>query len=784
MVRTHGSLTDQLVDEAPDAVIVSREDGTITLANQRAHEMFGYPTGSLLGESIDALVPDEVRPGHPAQREGYLASEHPPLRRLPLRGRRRDGQVFPVEVSLAAVTAPNGDMLVTSVLRDDTAHREAEQARTLLASIVQSSHDAIVTTDLDGVVLSWNPGAELLYGHLADKMIGHPIDRIIPEDRRRDEAEILALVRIGGRMDRYRTSRLHADGTAITVSVLVSPLRDGTGTIVGMTSTARDISEREHAEARVQAVLDAAPDALLGVDDAGNVVLVNAEAERLFGHPRYDLTTMAVHRLLPDGLPPAAAMLRTGGDSTPLDTEVFGDVAGQPAPRWATRTARRSDGDRLPVEISCSALDTGDGVIVVAAVRDITDRLAAEAEQLALREEAEQRRTEARMQRAERLESLGQLAGGVAHDFNNLLAVILNYASFIVEDAPDTPLASDAEQIARAARRGSDLTHQLLAFARREVIRPRPLDVSTVVTEVTQMLRRSLGEHIALKATTAPLPPVMADPGQLEQVLVNLAVNARDAMPAGGHLTIDTAEVDLDQDHPAVHSGLEPGPFVRIRVSDTGTGMPRDVIAKAFDPFFTTKPSGEGTGLGLATVYGIITQAGGTVQIYSEPGFGTTITILLPVTDAAVPQNRPAQAPPELSGHGATVLVVEDEDALRDVTERILRRGGYTVLTAANGHEALRICTDHDGPIDVLLTDVIMPGMLGKDIAEAVSAARPGTRVVFMSGYAQPVLTTHGTLAADVHLLEKPFTGAELMQALHEQLRNSPDPGLAKGPAG
>ncbi|MEV8508463.1 PAS domain S-box protein [Actinoplanes sp. NPDC051475] len=784
MVQTLASLTGQLVDEAPDAVIVSREDGTIVLANRRAHEMFAYPAGNLLGRSVDDLVPEDARPQHPAHRVGYLASEHPPLRRLPLRGLRRDGQVFPVEVSLAAVTTPDDEVLVTSVLRDDTVHREAEQARTLLASIVQSSHDAIVTTDVDGVVMTWNPGAEVLYGFPSDKMVGRPIDRIIPEERRVDEAEILALVRIGGRMDRYRTTRLHADGTSLTVSVLVSPLRDPRGTIVGMASTARDISEREHAEGRVQAVLDAAPDALLGVDDAGNVVLVNAEAERLFGYPRYDLTQMAVHRLLPDGLPPAAAMLRIGGDSTPLDTERIGASAdaGDQAPRWATRTARRRDGAELPVEISCSALDTGEGVIVVATVRDITDRLAAEAEQQALREETERQKIEARLQRTQRLESLGQLAGGVAHDFNNLLAVILNYASFIVEDAAGTPLARDAEQIARAARRGSDLTHQLLAFARREVIRPRPLDVSTVVTEVEQMLQRSIGEHISLATTTGPLPPVMADPGQLEQVLVNLAVNGRDAMPSGGHLTIDTAAVAVDEDHPATRAGLPPGSYVRIRVSDTGTGMPKEVIDKAFDPFFTTKPSGQGTGLGLATVYGIITQAGGTVQIYSEAGFGTTITVLLPVTDVAVPEARPTDTARDFNGHGATVLVVEDETALREVTERILRRGGYTVISAADGREALQISGEHQGVIDLLLTDVIMPGMLGKDIADAITAARPGIRVVFMSGYAQPVLTTHGTLAADVLLLEKPFTGEELMTALHEQLSHARDGEEADAP--
>jgi two-component system, cell cycle sensor histidine kinase and response regulator CckA len=517
-------------------------------------------------------------------------------------------------------------------------------------------------------------------------------------------------------------------------------------------------------------VLDAAPDALLGVDADGHVVLVNAEAERMFGYPRHDLTHMAVRRLLPDGLPAASAVLRTGGDSTPLDTE---RLTGAPTQGWATRIARRRDGADLPVDISCSALDTGDGLIVVAAVRDITDRLAVEAEQQALRAEAEQQKMEARFQRTQRLESLGQLAGGVAHDFNNLLAVILNYAAFIVEDGAGTPFAQDAEQIARAARRGSDLTHQLLSFARREVIRPRALDVNTVVTEVHQMLQRSIGEHITLAVQTADsLPAVMADPGQLEQVLVNLAVNARDAMPGGGHLTIDTAAVSVDADHAAGRAGLSPGRYVRLRVSDTGTGMPKDVIDKAFDPFFTTKPSGQGTGLGLATVYGIITQAGGTVQIYSETGLGTTITVLMPVTDAAVAAESSRPPPVVIDGHGITVLVVEDEDALREVTERILRRAGYTVLTAADGVQALRRAKAYPHRIDLLLTDVIMPGMLGKDVAAAVVAERPDTRVLFMSGYAQPVLTTHGTLTADVHLLEKPFTSAELMEAMQAQLRH------------
>jgi PAS domain S-box-containing protein len=631
---------------------------------------------------------------------------------------------------------------------DDPAHQA------LLASIVQSSHDAIVSTDLDGTILTWNPSAERLYGYPAERVLGWPVDALIPPDRRMDEAEIRTLVAAGGRVDRYRTVRIRDDGSAVAVSLLVSPLAGPDGKTVGVTTIARDVSERERAEAQVQAVLDAAPDPLVGVDGSGRIVLVNSQAERLFGYGRFDMIDMPVRYLLPGGLPDAPANL--------------GHAAG-PAELLAAphRTAVRRDGSEVPVEISLSALRTDDGPIVLAAVRDIADRIATQNEQHRLREEAERQKLEARLQRTQRLESLGQLAGGVAHDFNNLLAVILNYAAFIIEDAPGTPFAADAEQIARAGRRGTELTHQLLAFARREVIRPRALNVNTVVADVEQMLGRSIGEHITLATDLGDgLPPVMVDPGQLEQVLVNLAVNARDAMPAGGRLTIDTALVQVGEERP----GLSPGPYVRVRVSDTGTGMPPDVQDRAFDPFFTTKPSGEGTGLGLATVYGIVTQAGGTVQIYSEPGLGTTITVLLPPTEEAtqLEPNPPAEA--DLQGQGQTILVVEDETALRQVTSRILRRGGYTVLAAPDGDAALQLTRDYPGTIHLLLTDVVMPGMLGKELAQRLRVLRPSTPVLYMSGYAQPVLASHGTLDPDVVLLEKPFTGVELLIAIRQQL--------------
>jgi signal transduction histidine kinase/CheY-like chemotaxis protein len=377
---------------------------------------------------------------------------------------------------------------------------------------------------------------------------------------------------------------------------------------------------------------------------------------------------------------------------------------------------------------------------------------------------------------AQRLESLGQLAGGVAHDFNNLLGVILNYVSFVSEDvAAATALAgpdparhleaasADLAEVKKAAERAAGLTHQLLVFARRDVIRPQVLDLDTVITAVEKMLRRTIGEHVELVTSLAGnLWPVLADPGQLEQVLVNLAVNARDAMPAGGTLTIDTGNVTVDADTIAGGSGARKGRNVRLRVSDTGTGMPPGVAQHVFEPFFTTKPDGGGTGLGLATVYGILTQADGNIRIYSEPGIGTTFTITLPVTaEAATP--IAVAVPYQRAPKGETVLVVEDEEALREVTKRIFTRNGYQVITAADGPEALRVAADHLGEIHLLVTDVVMPHMLGKEVAEKVRLIRPEIEVVFMSGYARGMLTSEGRLDPGVALVEKPFSEADLL---------------------
>jgi PAS domain S-box-containing protein len=524
-------------------------------------------------------------------------------------------------------------------------------------------------------------------------------------------------------------------------------------------------------------LLEGAPDAMVCVAENGQVVLVNAQAERLFGYRREELVGRPVEILVPDAAKAPHVAYRARYLADPK-TRVMGAAA--------AFSCLRRDGSTFPAEISLSVIDTGDGRLVMAAVRDVAERLELQAERERLRRAADRDRMEAQLQQSRRLESLGELAGGVAHDFNNLLAVISNYAAFVGEELAKAPVQAnwtsvrdDVRQIERAAERGSDLTHQLLAFARRDVVQPRPLNLNEVIADVKQMLVRTLGEHVVLKTELAPeLCPVLADPGQLEQVLANLAVNARDAMPGGGSLTVTTVGADVDAGDPASLAGLAPGRYACLTVGDTGVGMSKEVLDHAFEPFFTTKPKGQGTGLGLATVYGIIMQARGHVQVSSEPGNGTTFTILLPATGrGAVARQEPERA--RCGGAGETVLVVEDEPAMRDVTRRILSRNGYHVITASGGHEAIDIAANRADAIDVVLTDVVMPRMLGNEAAERIRELRPSVKVVFMSGYTHGVLDTQGVVAAGVNLIEKPFTEKSLLAKLREVIAGD-EPGRCR----
>jgi len=372
----------------------------------------------------------------------------------------------------------------------------------------------------------------------------------------------------------------------------------------------------------------------------------------------------------------------------------------------------------------------------------------------------EQKRLQQQFIQSQKMEAVGMLAGGVAHDFNNLLTVIKGYAEVIESSLrPQDPLRRDLEQILKAANQASKLTSQLLAFSRKQILQPEILDLNAVILNMSSMLRRLIGEHIDFVTRTQPdLGFISADPGQMQQILLNLAVNARDAMPQGGQLTIETANAEFDDDYVLEHPQTRPGPYVMLAVSDSGLGMDPETQAHLFEPFFTTKEKGKGTGLGLATGYGIVKQSGGFIWVYSEAGRGTTFKIYFPRVEGKKPELKAESKAESLFGGNETVLVVEDEASVRALTSRILRERGYNILQASNGNEAFEIARKYEGVIHLLITDVVMPGMGGKALASQFQTIRPETRVLYVYGYTDNAIVHQGILDSGVSFLQKPFT--------------------------
>jgi hypothetical protein len=504
-------------------------------------------------------------------------------------------------------------------------------------------------------------------------------------------------------------------------------------------------------EARYRGLLEAAPDAMVVVDQAGDIVLLNLQAERQFGYQRDELVSQPVTNIIPKGF--AERLIAD-------DLRSAADAMAQQIGAGIELVGLRKDGTQFPIEIMLSPLESADGILVTAAIRNISGRKEAEGQLL----------------QAQKLESIGRLAGGIAHDFNNMLFVIHGYAELLTEDLspanrvrlePDRALLS-VNAITNAADRAATLTAQLLAFSRQQVIRPQVLSLNAAIDDLEPMIRQLIGENVRLVVSLdVDGGCIRGDPGQLDQVLVNLVVNARDAMPDGGTVTIETQNILVDEPYAVSHFDVQPGPYLLLSVTDTGVGMDRATRDHLFEPFFTTKQPGKGTGLGLATTYGIVRQAGGSIWVYSELGIGSSFKLFFPRVDAAVSTSVPEIVPAPASGTG-TLLVVEDERAVREMTDLMLTRSGYNVVGVADGAEAMVALEKLEGTIEVLITDVIMPGMSGLELAEWTMDRYPNVGVVLLSGYTAGTLDLERVTAQGAVFVPKPVTSGHLLSAVQQ----------------
>jgi two-component system cell cycle sensor histidine kinase/response regulator CckA len=644
--------------------------------------------------------------------------------------------------------------------RERAALRESEIRS---AAIVRCSLDAIVGMDHMGRVIEFNPAAERCFGYSRAEALGQSLaDLIIPE--RFHEGH------------RVRLQTAGAQGAVVEKPLeLTAKRRDGTEFPIERTITRldarsppilmgfiRDLSERAKAEAaRLELqtrFTRLAESGLVGIiigESSGSIVEANAAFLSMVGYSHDDLAkglvswaSMTPPEWVPMGVA-ATEQLRIHGVAGPWEKEYL-----------------RKDGSRVPVLVGVATLEGNKNISLSI---DLTQRKQAEAGRA--RAEEALRQSEEQLRQAQKMEAVGRLAGGVAHDFNNVLSVILSYAELIVGDLkPADPLWADVEEIRKAASRAAGLTRQLLLFSRQQVVEPKVMDLNEVLASMDKMRQRILGEDVELVSVPAKAAGrVKVDPSHVEQVILNLVVNARDAMPTGGKLTIATANVVLDDDYARSHFPAKAGPHVMMAVSDTGMGMDRETQTRIFEPFFTTKEKGKGTGLGLSTVFGIVHQSGGNIWVYSEPGKGTTFKIYLPRVDAELDVLTPAVAPTTLHGT-ETILLAEDEEQVRSIVLNVLLRQGYHVIPAQSGGEALLLSERHSGTIDLLLTDVVMPSMSGPELAKRLAATRPDMKVLCMSGYTDDSIVRHGVLESGVAFIQKPITPTTLLTKVREVL--------------
>ena len=613
---------------ALDCIMTFDEEGRIAEFNPAAERTFGYRKEQVLGKPIVEMILPEAMRGRVPRALGLAPSLDPTEtvlgKRLELTVMRSDGSEFPAEVAVSRI-CPSGKPLYTAYLRDLSERKAAERITSELAAVVENSNDAIIACTLEGIIRSWNQGAERLFGHTAEEAVGQPLEMLFPPDRLDEFPHALTAVRRGESLANYETVRLRKDGKKISVSLTDSPIRGEDGAITGLSSIARDTTERK--------------------------------------------------------------------------------------------------------------------------------------------------RLEEQLLQSQKMDAVGRLAGGIAHDFNNILTAILGYSDLLIGQIDDKHwMFKHLSEIRKAADFAASLTHQLLAFSRRQPLYLRVFCINESVRNLQKMLQRVIGEHIQVKTElAAEVGRVKADPSQLEQVLLNLCVNARDAMPQGGTITITSADVTYLLDDTLLPHEMPAGEYVKLSVGDTGVGIPPEVSKHIFEPFFTTKEKGQGTGLGLATCYGIIKQSGGYISVESTVGVGTTFSIYLPRVDESGVQAIPRKEVGSLPGGRETILYVEDEVTVRSLTAHVLRRLGYTVIEAGDGEEARSVVESQNGrQIDLLFSDVVLPDLGGKELSLWITRRNPATKILFTSGYVdEHILKRHG-LDLSTAFLQKPFTPAELAVKVRE----------------
>jgi two-component system, cell cycle sensor histidine kinase and response regulator CckA len=727
---------ERILASITDAFMVLDSRWTITYMNEQAAALTGKRAADYIGRNHWEAFPESV--GGPFD-QAYRRALH---EGLPV---RVEAYYPPIGRWLHVNAYPSSDGL-TVVGQDVTDRIRAHEANTRLAAIVASAEDAIVGKQLDGTVVSWNAAAERIFGYSAAEMVGEPIFKLIPPELHEAEREFLRRVSRGEPVEVSETERIRKDGSRIYIDLTVSPIRDPAGKVVGTSSIKRDVTERRRtAQALAEAgarnrelaeALDAAQVIVRDLD--GRIRFWSSGSAHLYGWSAEEAVGRISHELLQTEFP------------LPIE-QIHAVLTAEN--RWQGQVRHVAKDGRSVYVASQWVLQPGNGDQggrVTEVNTDITAR----------------RQAEDRLRQSERMEVVGQLAGGVAHEANNQMTVVLGATEFLLAR---TDLAEEArrdlEQVRGAAERTAGITAQLLAFSRRQVLQPQVLHLDEVLEGLAGMLRRALGERSTLELRLrAQRARITADPGQLAQVALNLVLNARDAMPLGGRVLVDTRITELTEGYGLKHPGVEirPGPYVVLAVSDTGHGMSPETMGHIFEPFYTTKPVGKGTGLGLATVYGIIKQSNGYVWAYSEPGQGATFKVYLPLAQAAASSAEAMTPPPHAAGE--QVLLVEDEPAVREY--------GYQVREASDGGEALELLDRFNGELDLIITDVIIPGIDGTELARRASLVKPGVPVLFMSGYTDEDIVRRGLLDAGQPFLQKPFTPDALLRRVGELLKS------------